>query len=310
MGSNFADRIHDEMQRRRTRLVVGLDPVWDSLPRSLREDAQSQTGIMETVSSEATVWALRAFCEDIIEATREIALAFKPQVAFFERFGSDGIEVLERILTEHQELLFIVDCKRGDIGSTSEAYAQAYFSHPAEPPAPLPCSAVTLNGYLGRDAIDPFLPYIRDDKGAFVLAKTSNPSSAEFQDRLLDGEPLYIRVARAVAEWGAECRGSGGFSSLGLVVGATFPEAARQVREAAPHSLILVPGIGVQGGKVEDAAAFTTAGGLGAIFNFSRGVIYAYKGEAYKQQFGERDWALAARAAAEDFRQALNDALD
>jgi orotidine-5'-phosphate decarboxylase len=254
------------------------------------------------------VWALREFCEQIIDATRDLALAYKPQVAFFERYGSDGMAVLERILAEHDDLLFIADCKRGDIGSTSEAYAAAYFSLPDAPPAPLPADAVTANGYLGWDAIEPYMKYIKAGKGMFILAKTSNPSAADFQDRLIDGEPLYVHVARKVAQWGAQCVGACGFSSLGLVVGATYPDAARAVRAAAPQSLILVPGLGAQGGAIEDAPAFCS-NGHGAVFNFARAVIYAYKDEPYQAQFGEKGYAQAARAAAELYRLKLNEVL-
>jgi orotidine-5'-phosphate decarboxylase len=259
---------------------------------------------METRSHDAVVWALREFCEQIIDATHDLALAYKPQVAFFERYGSAGIAVLERILAEHDDLIFIADCKRGDIGSTSAAYAQAYFSLEGEPPAPLPAAAVTANGYLGWDAIEPYMKYIQAGKGMFILAKTSNPSAADFQDRLIDGEPLYVHVARKVAEWGAQCVGACDFSSLGLVVGATYPEAALAVRAAAPQSLILVPGLGAQGGSINDAPAFCS-GGKGAVFNFARAVIYAYKDEPY-QQHGEKGYAQAARSAADDYRQQLN----
>lgn len=307
-STNFADRLCEDIKSKRSRLVVGLDPVWDNLPKCVREDALSQYA-MEVVSPEASVWALRSFCEDIIDATQDIALAYKPQVAFFERFGSAGIEVLERLLREHEDLTFIVDCKRGDIGSTSEAYAQAYFSAPDAPPAPLPAAALTLNGYLGFDAIAPFIPFITAGKGAFVLVKTSNPSSADFQDLVIDGEPLFVHVARKAAAWGESSIGVNGLSSLGLVVGATYPEAARQVREAAPHSMILVPGIGAQGGQLDDAPAFCTPGGKGAIFNFSRAVLYAYKSELYKAEYSDRDYAKAARAAADFYRKQLNEIL-
>jgi orotidine-5'-phosphate decarboxylase len=168
---------------------------------------------------------------------------------------------------------------------------------------------VTHNAYLGRDSIEPYMAHLRRDRGMFVLGKTSNPSSVDFQDRLIDGVPLYEQVASRVSEWGAECMGSLGYSSLGLVVGATFPEAARRLREIAPRTYFLAPGIGAQGGSADDARAFASANGLGVIFAFSRGIIYAVDTEPYRSRFAPRQFAAAAAECCDDFRRRLNEVL-
>jgi orotidine-5'-phosphate decarboxylase len=305
MLTNFADRLDSTMRGSNSRVVVGLDPVWEALPEELRGAALARAAGGHKSEREAHCWALREFCEGIIAATSAAACAFKPQVGFFERYGSAGLAVLEAILHGHPEKLFIADCKRGDIGSTSEAYAAAYFGTDA----PLPCAAVTHNGYLGLDTLEPYLPYFAAGHGMFVLAKTSNGGSADFQDLLVGGEELYVRVARRTAQLGEQFVGDAGFSAIGVVAGATFPEAARKVREAAPRALILVPGLGFQGGKPEDAAAFCDSRGLGAVFNFSRGVIYAWKHGPAPGRFMETQWQAAAADAAEHYRVVLNEVL-
>jgi orotidine-5'-phosphate decarboxylase len=306
---NFADLVVDAMKRKKSRIVVGLDPQRDHAPEALQIQGLGQTELGGTTGM-ARQWAIREFCERIIEATADIAVAFKVQIAFFEKFGSDGLHILERLLNEYEDMLFIIDGKRGDIGNTSEAYAEEFFHHEGEDRANLLCDAVTANPYLGKDSLEPYFRYMRDAKGVFVLCKTSNPSSADFQDlKLESGEPLYVTVARRVQEWGQEFVGDHGFSSLGLVVGATYPESARMVRAAAPNSLILVPGIGVQGGQLQDAAAFCDKNGQGALFNFSRSIIYAYKYGPTPEDHHDSKFAEAARKAAEHYREALNAAL-
>lgn len=303
-SANFADRLSAAIHQKQSRVVVGLDPDYDKLPAPLRELAHSQ------VSSGAAVplWAIREFCEQIIQATRGSAVAFKPQIAFFERYGSAGIAVLERLLHDYREELFIVDCKRGDIGNTSAAYAEAYFGD-GENPAPLDCDAVTHNAYMGRDTIEPYFSHLGRDRGMFVLCKTSNPGAVDFQDLQTDGEPVYLRMARQVAQWGEPFIVASGFSSLGLVVGATFPADAQKIREAAPHCYFLVPGLETQGGKLDDAAAFTNMDGQGALFNFSRAVLYAYASGPFAERFDPEQYAQASRQAAEHYRLKLNEVL-
>jgi orotidine-5'-phosphate decarboxylase len=305
MSTNFADRLHAAMQSSQSRIVVGLDPVWESLPGPLRAAVAERSFGGAPAEREAACWAIREFCEGIVAATAPLACAFKPQVAFFERYGSLGLAVLESILAANPEALFICDAKRGDIGSTSAAYAAAYFGVGA----PLDCACVTHNAYLGLDTIEPYLSHLATGRGMFVLAKTSNPGSGDFQDLTVGGEELYVNVARRIGELGERFVGTGGFSALGLVVGATYPEAARKVRAAAPRALILVPGLGFQGGSPQDADAFCDARGLGAVFNFSRGVIYAWQHGPEPGRFTEAQWQDAAAHSAEHYRTVLNGVL-
>jgi orotidine-5'-phosphate decarboxylase len=301
MSRNFADRLTAAIEQNNSRVVVGLDPQYDKLPEPLRQRAESQ----QLPQSVRELWAINEFCTQIIEATGEFACAFKPQIAFFERYGGHGLLLLERLLRAHRDQLWIMDCKRSDIGSTSEAYAAAYFSTGGS--APLEVDAVTHNPYLGHDSIAPYLPFLEADKGMFLLVKTSNPSSGDFQDLLVGDLPLAEHVAQKVDKWGEECLGARGYSSLGMVVGATYPETAQVLRRIAPRCYILVPGLETQGGQLSDAGCFTNEDGGGAVFNFSRAVIYAYQSPG--STFGPEQYASAAREAAAKYREALNTAL-
>lgn len=305
---NFADRLHQSMHEKNSRVVIGLDPVYEHLPEPIRETAESQYS-MEHPIPDSHKWAIREFLENIIDSTKDIAAAYKPQIAFFERYGHEGIELLERIVKAHKECIFIIDCKRGDIGSTSTAYAQAYFNLPNEPAAPLACDAVTHNAFLGWDSIEPYTDYLQAGKGMFVLAKTSNPSADDFQDLLVEGVPLYLKIAQKVESWGTGCIGDCGFSSLGMVVGATQPEAARAIRKEAPHAMLLVPGMQTQGGRLDDAKAFCNAHGNGAVFNFSRSVLYSYKFGPFNKEHSDEHYREAARVAADYNRVQLNTVL-
>ena len=282
--TNFADTLISEMRRKQSRLVVGLDPQSDHMPSDLREMSLAHSSLGHT-EGERHRWEIREFCEQIIKATADVAVAFKVQIAFFERYGSTGLRILERILGDHEDKLFIIDCKRGDIGSTSKAYAEAYFHREEEEDAALLCDAITVNAYLGRDTLEPFFPYIKTGKGVFVLVKTSNPSSADLQDLKVDGIPVYERMAQHVAEWGQSFIGNHGYSSLGLVVGATYPEELKNIREVLGDSIpFLIPGVGSQGGDVEKTVEYgTNAKGTMAIVNSSRGIIYAGNDENFAE---------------------------
>ena len=309
MSKNFADQLIDEMKRKKSRVIVGLDPVREHAPVSLQKEALSHSGLGTRAIRSASRWGIREFCERIIEATEDAAVAYKVQIAFFEKFGSMGLAILERLLEEYEDKIFIIDGKRGDIGHTSRAYAEAFFYSEDNDIAPLLCDAVTLNPYMGKDVVEPFFPYLKQDKGAFVLAKTSNPSSEDVQDISINGITVAEKVAAKVNDWGKDFIGEHGFSSLGLVVGATFPETACKIREAAPSAMILVPGIGFQGGKAKDASAFCDKHGQGAVFSFSRSIIYAYKFGPFADNYDDKEFAKAATAAAEHYRVALNEVL-
>lgn len=310
--ASFADKLDAAVRQTRSRIVVGLDPDWKHIPESLKAQASRMTSDQR----ESQVWAVREFCERIVTATQHACCAFKPQVAFFEQYGPEGLNALARILEDHSDLLFIVDCKRGDIGSTSEAYARAYFSLPGEAPAPFPAAAVTHNPYLGEDSLAPYFPYLETGSGMFLLAKTSNPSAADLQDLTVSGGPegwppesLAARTARLAAHWGERFVGPTGFSSLGLVVGATYPGTAVALRNIAPKAYFLVPGLETQGGKLADAAAFTDSSGRGAIFSFSRAVICAYANAQFNDKHDGEHFELAARRATEYYRESINETL-
>ena len=239
-------------------------------------------------------------------------MAVKPQVAFYEQYGPWGMHALVQTVeyAQAQGLLVIADAKRNDIGSTAEAYAQAYLGGLAAADVPvwsLRTDAVTINAYLGSDGVQPFVQAAKAAAaGVFVLVKTSNPSSGELQDRLLDGEPLAARMARWVDRWGADLRGEAGYSSLGAVVGATYPEQAAGLRQLMPRAIFLVPGYGAQGGSAADVAPMFNADGRGAIVNSSRGIIFAYQ---RLSEYGPERYADAARAAAILARDDINRAL-
>jgi len=261
--SNFADRLTDAIERKNSCVVVGLDPRPDALPPDLRNQAQES----KTAAAEAVL----EFNRQVIAAVAPHAVAVKPQAAFYEALGWPGYRAFGETVRFAQEkgLLVISDVKRGDVGSTAEAYARAHLEE-------FGADAVTLNPYLGGDSIAPFLDYVDRGKGVFILVKTSNPSSVEVQDLDAGGRKLFQRVAELVERWGEPHRGRSGFSAVGAVVGATFPEAAAELRERMPHAVFLVPGYGAQGGAAEDCRPCFDSRGLGAVVNSSRGIIFAF----------------------------------
>jgi orotidine-5'-phosphate decarboxylase len=264
--THFSDRLAETVERKRSQLVVGLDPVLERLPPGLDGD-------------------LEAFCCGIVDAVAEHAAAVKPQSAFFEAHGHEGVRAFERVCAYARAagLLVIADAKRGDIGSTARAYADAFI--------PL-ADALTVNPYLGRDSLEPFVDACRlHGSGIFCLVKTSNPGGADLQDvPLADGRPVWQRVAELVRELGEDLVGACGLSSVGAVVGATFPSEVAEARRLLPRAPVLLPGIGAQGGRPEDLNAAFAAGPASALVSASRSVIYASSG---------RDWREAAAAEAE-----------
>lgn len=290
-------------------VCVGLDPMLSYIPGHLQEEAFAKYG--ETLEGAAeAVWQ---FNKAIIDAVYDLIPSVKPQVAMYEQFGLPGLAVFKRTVDycHEKDLVVIGDVKRGDIGSTSAAYASGHLGRVAV--GSKECRAfdedfATVNPYLGTDGIKPFIDVCREEKkGIFVLVKTSNPSSGEFQDRITDGRPLYEWVGEKVAEWGESHMGDS-YSYVGAVVGATYPQMGKTLRKIMPKSFILVPGYGAQGGKGAELAHFFNADGLGAVVNSSRGIIAAYKQEQYSK-FGEKNFADASRAAVGDMIADIDGAL-
>ena len=289
-------------------IVVGLDPMLSYVPEHVKEKAFKEHG--ETL--EGAKEAIIAYNTAIIDAIYDLVPAIKPQIAMYEQFGIEGLIAYQKTCdyAKSKGLVVIGDIKRGDIGSTSEAYAIGHIGKAKVGNKEYQSFAqdfITLNPYMGSDSILPFLKVCKEEKkGVFVLTKTSNPSSGEFQDRMIDGRPLYEWVGEKVDEWGSDFMGDD-YSYVGAVVGATYPEMAKVLRKVMSKSYILVPGYGAQGGSGKDLKDFFNADGLGAIVNSSRGIIAAYKQEQYAN-FGAENFADASRAAVlamkEDLKQA------
>ncbi len=302
-------KLISSIKRTNAPIVVGLDPMMGFVPETMKKAAFAEYG--ETLEGAAE--AIYRFNEKIVNATADLIPAVKPQIAMYEQFGVPGVMAFKRTvdLCKAKGLVVIGDVKRGDIGSTSLAYAAAHIGTVqvgTKTFAPFHEDFCTVNPYLGSDGINPFIDVCKaQKKGIFVLVKTSNPSSGEFQDRLIDGRPLYELVGEQVAAWGEQAMGDA-YSYVGAVVGATYPEMGRVLRSLMPKSLILVPGYGAQGGKGKDLVPFFNEDGLGAIVNSSRGIIAAYRQDAYKS-YGEANYADAARAAVLDMKQDIMEAL-
>lgn len=290
-------------------IVVGLDPMLNYVPQHIQKKAFAEFG--ETLEGAAE--AIWQFNKEIVDKTYDLIPAVKPQIAMYEQFGLPGLAAFKKTVDYCKEkgLVVIGDIKRGDIGSTSAAYAVGHIGKVqvgSRSYAPFDEDFVTVNPYLGSDGINPFLDVCREEKkGIFVLVKTSNPSSGEFQDRLIDGRPLYELVGEKVAQWGESLMGEE-YSYVGAVVGATYPEMGKVLRKIMPKAYILVPGYGAQGGKGKNLVHFFNEDGLGAIVNSSRGIIAAYKQETYAK-YGEENFADASRAAVEDMIADIRSAL-
>ncbi|MBO5426463.1 MAG: orotidine-5'-phosphate decarboxylase [Lachnospiraceae bacterium] len=298
-----------KIQETNAPIVVGLDPMMNYIPKYIQEKAFAEYG--ETLKGAAE--AIWEYNKGIIDATYDLIPAVKPQIAMYEQFGIEGLIAFERTCeyAKSKGLVVIGDIKRGDIGSTSTAYAVGHLGQAqvgSKKYSGFSEDFVTVNPYLGTDGVKPFVDVCKEEnKGIFVLVKTSNPSSGEFQDQLVDGRPLYELVAEKVVEWGNECMGDK-YSNVGCVVGATYPEMGKVLRKLMPNTYILVPGYGAQGGKAEDLVHYFNEDGLGAIVNSSRGIIAAYKQEKYAS-FGEERYAEASRQAVIDMIEDINGAL-
>lgn len=295
-----------KIQKTKAPICVGLDPMLNYVPEHVQKKSFQEFG--ETLEGAAD--AIWQFNKEIIDKTYDLIPAVKPQIAMYEQFGIEGLKVFQKTVDYCQEkgLIVIGDIKRGDIGSTSEAYAVGHLGHVKignHEFAGFHEDFATINPYLGTDGVKPFIDVCREEKkGLFILVKTSNPSSGEFQDQLINGRPLYELVGEKVAQWGETHMGDV-YSYVGAVVGATYPEMSKILRKLMPKTYFLVPGYGAQGGTAEDLRHCFNEDGLGAIVNSSRGIIAAYKQEAYSK-FGRENFADASRAAVMDMVADIN----
>ena len=303
------NKLVSKIKKQNAPIVVGLDPMMKFVPKHLQDAAFEQYG--ETLEGAAE--AIWQFNKAIIDNIYDIVPAVKPQIAMYEQFGIEGLKAYKKTVDycHEKDMVVIGDVKRGDIGSTSEAYAVAHLGKVtvgSKKIAAFDEDFATVNPYLGSDGINPFTKVCKEEKkGIFILVKTSNPSSGEFQDKLIDGRPLYEHVGAKVDEWGRDCMGDD-YSYVGAVVGATYPEMGAALRKIMPKAYILVPGYGAQGGKGSDLVNFFNKDGLGAIVNSSRGIIAAYAKDEYAK-FGEKNFAEASRQAALDMIKDINGAL-
>ena len=303
------NKLTEKIRKTHAPIVVGLDPMLNYIPKHIQEAAFKECG--ETLEGAAeAVWQ---YNKAIVDATYDLIPAVKPQIAMYEQFGIPGLMAFKKTVDycKEKDLVVIGDIKRGDIGSTSAAYAAGHIGKiqvGSKEYAGFDEDFVTVIPYLGSDGVNPFIDVCKKEKkGLFILVKTSNPSSGEFQDQLVNGRPLYELVGEKVAEWGQECMGDT-YSYIGAVVGATYPEMGRVLRRIMPKAYILVPGYGAQGGQGKDLVHFFNEDGLGAIVNSSRGIIAAYKQEKYAQ-IGETNFADASRKAVEDMIADIDGAL-
>ena len=297
------EKLVERIKKLEAPIVVGLDPTLNFVPGFLLDKAVNEKG--ETL--EAAADAIFEFNKKIVDAVYDLIPAVKPQIAMYEQFGIPGLMAFKKTLDYCHEkgLLVIGDAKRGDIGSTSTAYAIGHIGKVkvgSTEIAPFDEDFLTINPYMGSDSVVPFVEECKKyDKGLFILVKTSNPSSGEFQDQKVGKKAVYELVGKKVDEWGAELV-KNGYSDVGAVVGATYPEMGEVLREIMPKAYILVPGYGAQGGTAAELKPFFNKDGLGAIVNSSRGIIAAYKQEKYAE-YGAEGFAEAARAAVIDMKK-------
>ena len=300
------NKLIEKIRKTNAPIVVGLDPMLNYIPKHIQENAFAEFG--ETLEGAAE--AIWQFNKGIVDATYDLIPAVKPQIAMYEQFGIPGLQAYKKTVDycKSKDLVVIGDIKRGDIGSTSAAYAVGHLGHVqvgSKKYAGFDEDFATVNPYLGVDGIKPFTDVCKEnDRGIFILVKTSNPSSGDFQDRMIGEHTLYEEVAKKVSEWGADSIGKFGYSDVGAVVGATYPEIGKQLRELMPHTYFLVPGYGAQGGTGSDLKAYFNNDGLGTIVNSSRGIIAAHTKEKYADC---GNYAEAARCAAQDMNKDIND---
>lgn len=306
--TNMMDKLIDRIKETNNPTVIGIDPKYDMIPECIKNKYEQN---MEGVAK-----AIEEFNKALIDATFDIIPAVKINIAFYEMYGLEGMKVFEETCKYAKEkgMLVMADIKRGDIGSTSKAYSNAFLGRTQigeKEEKIYDVDFVTLNPYMGIDSVKPFIEDCKKyNKGAFIIVKTSNPSSGDLQDlKLENGEEVYTRVAKLVEEWGEDLRGKYEYSSISAVVGATYPKQLKDLRKTAPHTFFLIPGYGAQGGKAEDIALGFDSNGIGGIVNSSRGLMCAYKSDLWKDKYTEERFAEATRQEAIRMRNELNNAI-
>ena len=301
----YIQRLHERITACRTPALIGIDPRWDWLPSEIRTQAEDKFPHRH----ERTAYAFEVFSKQLIDIVSPLVPAVKPQVAFFELLGVPGFAALRSVMQYARQsgLIVIADAKRSDIGSTAEAYADAWLAGEDPEDAAWPADALTINPYLGTDTLQPFVDLAdRRGAGVYVLVRTSNPGAAEFQDQVCEGKPLYAMVADTVQRLSASTRDAGQtFGCVGAVVGATWPKQLQNLRRQMPAVPLLIPGYGAQGGTSSDAAGAFNPDGLGALVNSSRGINFAWRRKPYAEQFGEARWQAAVEAATRDMIEDL-----
>ena len=304
------DKLIEQIKNKNSHVCVGLDPQLKFIPEEIKDEVFAEYG----PTLEAVAECFYRFNKGIIDAIYDIVPSVKPQIAMYEEYGIPGVIAYEKTVdyAKSKGLIIIGDIKRGDIGSTSTSYARGHigsveveYNGEKKVYNPFDEDFATVNPYLGVDGIKPFTDVCKEnDRGIFILVKTSNPSSGDFQDRMIGEHTLYEEVAKKVSEWGADSIGKFGYSDVGAVVGATYPEIGKQLRELMPHTYFLVPGYGAQGGTGSDLKTYFNNDGLGTIVNSSRGIIAAHTKEKYADC---GNYAEAARCAAQDMNKDIND---
>ena len=306
---NAIDKLIKKIKETNNPTVIGLDSKYEMIPNCIRSKYD--------VSLEGASKAILEFNKRIIDAIYDVIPAVKINIAFYEMYGIDGMKAFEETCkyAKAKEMIVIADIKRGDIGTTAKAYSEAFLGRATigdKEEAIYDVDFVTLSPYMGTDSIKPFIDDCKKyNKGAFVIVKTSNPSSGELQDLKLEtGEEVYTKVIKLVEEWGKDLVGEYGYSSISAVVGATYPKQLQELRKVATHTFFLIPGYGAQGGKAEDIALGFDANGIGGIVNSSRGLMCAYKSDLWKEKFSEKEFEKATRAEAIRMRDELIEAIN
>ena len=308
MSKNMMDNLIEKIKEKNSPIVMGIDPRYDMIPDIIKSKYPN--------TKDGFVRSTTVFAKKLIDATYDIIPAIKPQLAYFEMMGPCGLGAFMEIAhyADSKGLIVIADAKRGDIGTTSQAYSNAFLGKTTidkHQERVYNVDFVTVNPYMGTDCVKPFIEDSKKyEKGVFVLVKTSNKSSGELQDLKLENEnKVYEHVAQLVEEWGKDLRGKYGYSSISAVVGATYPEQLKEIRKLAPHTFFLIPGYGAQGGKAEDIALGFDENGIGGIVNASRSLMCAYKSDRWKNIYSEEQFAEATRAEALRMREELVSAI-